>query len=157
MRIGAHTAMAGCVGVAGSTVIGAHCTIGGAAMIVGHLRLADDVHISAGTFVMRSIHKPGVYSGIFPIDDNATWEKNAATLRQLHSLRDRLRALREERHGIRHDMTMDIHEILKRLPHRYPFLLVDRVLELERGKRIARSRTSRSTSRSSSATSRTGR
>ena len=25
-------------------------------------------------------------------------------------------------------MTMDIHEILKRLPHRYPFLLVDRVL-----------------------------
>ncbi len=33
-------------------------------------------------------------------------------------------------------MTMDIHEILKRLPHRYPFLLVDRVLELERGKRL---------------------
>ena len=31
---------------------------------------------------------------------------------------------------------MDIHEILKRLPHRYPFLLVDRVLELETGKRI---------------------
>ena len=33
-------------------------------------------------------------------------------------------------------MTMDIHEILKRLPHRYPFLLVDRVVELEKGKRI---------------------
>jgi 3-hydroxyacyl-[acyl-carrier-protein] dehydratase len=33
-------------------------------------------------------------------------------------------------------MTMDIHEILERLPHRYPFLLVDRVLELEPGKRI---------------------
>jgi len=31
-------------------------------------------------------------------------------------------------------MTIDIHEILKRLPHRYPFLLVDRVVELERGK-----------------------
>lgn len=31
---------------------------------------------------------------------------------------------------------MDIHEILKQLPHRYPFLLVDRVLELEKGKRI---------------------
>lgn len=31
---------------------------------------------------------------------------------------------------------MDIHQILKQLPHRYPFLLVDRVLELERGKRI---------------------
>ena len=33
-------------------------------------------------------------------------------------------------------ITMDIHEILKHLPHRYPFLLVDRVLELEHGKRI---------------------
>lgn len=32
--------------------------------------------------------------------------------------------------------TMDIHDILKRLPHRYPILLVDRVLELEHGKRI---------------------
>lgn len=33
-------------------------------------------------------------------------------------------------------MQMDIHQILKKLPHRYPFLLVDRVLELESGKRI---------------------
>lgn len=31
---------------------------------------------------------------------------------------------------------MDIHQILKQLPHRYPILLVDRVLELEKGKRI---------------------
>ena len=31
---------------------------------------------------------------------------------------------------------MDIHQILKQLPHRYPFLLVDRVLSLETGKRI---------------------
>ena len=31
---------------------------------------------------------------------------------------------------------MDIHEILKKLPHRYPFLLVDRVIELEKGKHI---------------------
>jgi 3-hydroxyacyl-[acyl-carrier-protein] dehydratase len=33
-------------------------------------------------------------------------------------------------------MTLDIHQILKRLPHRYPILLVDRVLELEKGQRI---------------------
>lgn len=31
---------------------------------------------------------------------------------------------------------MDIHQILKQLPHRYPFLLVDRVVEIEKGKRI---------------------
>jgi 3-hydroxyacyl-[acyl-carrier-protein] dehydratase len=33
-------------------------------------------------------------------------------------------------------MTIDIHEILKRLPHRYPLLLVDRVLEFEKGRRL---------------------
>lgn len=31
---------------------------------------------------------------------------------------------------------MDIHQILKQLPHRYPFLLVDRVVSIEKGKRI---------------------
>ena len=93
VRIGAHSALAGCVGVAGSAVIGKHCTVGGAGMVIGHLELADHVHISAGSMVMRSIHKPGVYTGVFPIDENAAWEKNAATLRQLHSLRDRLRVL----------------------------------------------------------------
>jgi 3-hydroxyacyl-[acyl-carrier-protein] dehydratase len=31
---------------------------------------------------------------------------------------------------------MDIHQIRKQLPHRYPFLLVDRVIEIEKGKRI---------------------
>jgi UDP-3-O-[3-hydroxymyristoyl] glucosamine N-acyltransferase len=45
---------------------------------------------------MRSIRQPGQYSGVFPIDENAAWEKNAATLRQLHSLRDRLRALEKQ-------------------------------------------------------------
>jgi UDP-3-O-[3-hydroxymyristoyl] glucosamine N-acyltransferase len=93
VRIGRHTAIAGCVGIAGSATIGAHCTVGGAAMILGHLTLADHVNISAGSFVSRSILKPGLYSGIFPIDDNASWEKNAATLKQLHRLRDRIKAL----------------------------------------------------------------
>ncbi len=93
VQIGAHTAMAGCAGVAGSAVIGAHCTIGGAANVLGHLTLADHVHISANSMVTRSIHKPGQYTGFFPIDENAAWEKNAATLKQLHSLRERIKAL----------------------------------------------------------------
>ncbi len=93
VHIGAHSAMAGCVGIAGSARIGAHCTAGGGAIILGHLELVDHVHISAATVVTRSIRQPGVYSGVFPFDDNAAWEKNAATLRQLHAMRDRLRAL----------------------------------------------------------------
>jgi UDP-3-O-[3-hydroxymyristoyl] glucosamine N-acyltransferase len=95
-HIGAHTAMAGCTGVAGSTRIGAHCTAGGSAMILGHLEIADHVHISAATVVSHSIRKPGHYSGFFPIDENAAWEKNAATLRQLHALRERVRALEKK-------------------------------------------------------------
>lgn len=93
VRVGAHTAMAGCVGVAGSARIGRHCTVGGGAIILGHLELADHVHISAATVVTRSIIKPGQYTGVFPIDENSAWEKNAATLRQLHAMRDRLRSL----------------------------------------------------------------
>jgi len=96
VRIGAHTAMAGCVGIAGSATIGAHCTIGGAAMIAGHLEIADHVHVSAGSFVSRSIRQPGHYTGVFPLDDNAAWEKNAATLRQLHRLRERVRELEKK-------------------------------------------------------------
>jgi UDP-3-O-[3-hydroxymyristoyl] glucosamine N-acyltransferase len=96
VRIGAHTAFAGCVGVAGSARIGAHCTAGGGAIILGHLEIVDHVHITAATLITRSILKPGQYSGAFPFDDNASWEKNAATLRQLHTLRERLRALEKK-------------------------------------------------------------
>ncbi|MDR2154648.1 MAG: UDP-3-O-(3-hydroxymyristoyl)glucosamine N-acyltransferase [Burkholderiaceae bacterium] len=89
-HIGKHTAMAGCVGVAGSAHIGAHCTVGGAGMILGHLTIADHVHISAASIVTRSIFKPGHYTGFFPIDDNRAWEKNAAALKRIHTLRERL-------------------------------------------------------------------
>jgi UDP-3-O-[3-hydroxymyristoyl] glucosamine N-acyltransferase len=35
----------------------------------------------------------GNYTGLFPIDENAAWEKNAASLKQLHKLRDRIKSL----------------------------------------------------------------
>ena len=91
--VGRHTAMAGCAGVAGSAHIGAHCTVGGGAVVLGHLTLADGVNISAASVATRSILKPGHYTGMFPIDDNAAWEKNAASVKQLASLRERIRAL----------------------------------------------------------------
>jgi len=96
VHVGQHTAMAGCAGVAGSAHIGAHCTVGGGAVVLGHLSLADGVHISAASVVTRSIHKSGHYTGLFPIDDNAAWEKNAAALKQLASLRERIRMLETE-------------------------------------------------------------
>ena len=96
VKIGAHTAIAGCVGIAGSVAIGAHCMVGGGVGISGHVTIADHVSITGATQVSRSIAKPGLYSGSFPFDDNASWEKNAATLRNLHSLRERVRALEKK-------------------------------------------------------------
>ncbi len=96
VRIGKHTAMAGCVGVAGSATIGERCTVGGSAGILGHLEIANDVHISSFSLVTRSLPKPGHYTGFFPIDENAAWEKNAASLKQLHRLRERIRAMEEK-------------------------------------------------------------
>ena len=92
-RIGAHTAMAGCVGVAGSAKIGRHCTFGGAAMINGHIEIVDNVHITAATMVPNSITEPGRYTGYFPAARNAEWERNAVLLRNLTTMRDRIRAL----------------------------------------------------------------
>lgn len=92
-RIGAHTAMAGCVGVAGSAVIGKYCTFGGAAMVLGHLTIADRVHISSGSMVSRSILEAGQYTGFYPLAKNADWEKTAAIVRNLDTMRDKIRAL----------------------------------------------------------------
>lgn len=92
-RIGAHSAMAGCVGVAGSTVIGRHCTFGGAAMVLGHLTIADHVHISSGTMVTKSIAEAGQYTGFYPIAKNAEWEKSAVAVRNLGKMREKIRVL----------------------------------------------------------------
>lgn len=92
-HIGAHTAMAGCVGVAGSAKIGKYCTFGGAAMVLGHLTIADRVHISSGSMVSRSILEAGQYTGFYPLAKNADWEKTAAIVRNLASLREKVRVL----------------------------------------------------------------
>jgi UDP-3-O-[3-hydroxymyristoyl] glucosamine N-acyltransferase len=98
-RIGAHTAIAGCVGIAGSADIGSGCTIGGAAMIIGHLSICDGAHISAGTFISRSIRKPGIYTGVYPADENASWARNTAVVRHLAELLDRVKALEKRLPG----------------------------------------------------------
>lgn len=92
-RIGAHTAMAGCVGVAGSAKIGSRCTFGGAAMVLGHLEIADNVHISSGSMVSRSVLEPGQYTGFYPLAKNAEWERSAAIVRNLDSMRAKIRTL----------------------------------------------------------------
>jgi len=96
-RIGAHTAIAGCVGIAGSTRIGRNCKIGGAAMIAGHLDIAEGTIISASTGVYDSITEPGVYTATFPALPHREWRHVASIVRRLRRLVERVRALEEHR------------------------------------------------------------
>ncbi|QRJ65740.1 UDP-3-O-(3-hydroxymyristoyl)glucosamine N-acyltransferase [Azospira restricta] len=96
VRIGDNAAMAGCVGVAGSTTIGARCTVGGAGMIIGHLELADDVHVSAGTMVTKSLARPGQYTSIFPLEAHDDWLHNAAQIKRLAKLAQRVAELEKK-------------------------------------------------------------
>ena len=93
VQIGAHSVIAGNAGIAGSARLGRNCSIGGAANILGHLTIADGTSISPTSMVTRSIHQPGLYTGIFPLQTNEQWEKNAASFKQLHVLRERIRKL----------------------------------------------------------------
>jgi UDP-3-O-[3-hydroxymyristoyl] glucosamine N-acyltransferase len=93
--VGAHTAMAGCVGIAGSARIGARCTVGGGAVILGHLEIGDDVNISAGTLVAKSISGPGTFSGTVPFLEHGKWLRNFSHLRHLDTMADKIRALEE--------------------------------------------------------------
>jgi UDP-3-O-[3-hydroxymyristoyl] glucosamine N-acyltransferase len=95
-RIGAHTVIAGCVGIAGSARIGRHCKIGGAAMILGHLSIADDVTISPGSMITRSIQKPGTYTALMPFQEHKEWLKTAANVRHLDMLTDKIKQLELE-------------------------------------------------------------
>ena len=81
--IGENTIIAGCVGIAGSAKIGKNCAIGGAAMILGHLSIADNVIISPGSMITRSIKNSGTYTALMPFQDHAAWLKTAAKIKRL--------------------------------------------------------------------------
>lgn len=99
VHIGSFTAIAACAGIAGSTRVGERCTIGGGAGVIGHLELADDVHITTRTLVTRSIRTAGVYSSGTPFQEHAPWRRNAARFRQLDELVRRVAALEKGRSG----------------------------------------------------------
>jgi UDP-3-O-[3-hydroxymyristoyl] glucosamine N-acyltransferase len=96
VRVGAHTVMAACVGVAGSTIIGRHCMVGGAAGIIGHLEIADDVTISVGTFVTKSIREAGTYTAVWPAKPHREWLRLTARLAQAEEMAERIRLLEQK-------------------------------------------------------------
>lgn len=93
VRVGAHTVIAGCTGISGSTVIGKHCIIGGACGIAGHLTIGDHVIITGFGMVSRSLSGPGVYSSGLPITESKIWRRQVARVRNLDSLIERVKKL----------------------------------------------------------------
>ncbi len=83
VTIGAHTAIAGCVGISGSTTIGRRCMIGGGVGIAGHLTIADDVVVTGCSLVSASIKEAGSYSSGMPTVETRRWRRMVAHLRRL--------------------------------------------------------------------------
>ena len=106
VRIGAHTALAACVGVSGSTSIGRRCMIGGQVGIGGHLSICDDVMITGCTMVSHSVMRPGVYSGGIPFEEAHTWRRLVGRFKRLEALSTRLKAL-ERRSASAQDLEED--------------------------------------------------
>lgn len=96
VQIGEDCAFAANIAIAGSAIVGNRVQMGGKAGVLGHLSVCDDVIISSCTLVTKTIRKPGFYTGVYPIQENAEWEKNAVSLKRLNTLREQVKALEKQ-------------------------------------------------------------
>ncbi len=96
VEIGENTAMAACSVIAGSTVIGKHCTIAGLVGINGHITIADNCVFTGMAMVTKSIKDAGVYSSGVPVATNKEWNKTNARVKRLDSLFSRVKQLEKE-------------------------------------------------------------
>ncbi len=94
--IGANSVLAGCAGLSGSVTLGEQCIVGGAGMISGHVTLASGTVLSGGSLIMKSITQPGRYTSVFPLDTHDEWIRNAAHIRRLSRLAERISELEKK-------------------------------------------------------------
>lgn len=99
VQIGAHTAVAGCVGISGSAKIGAHCMLAGGVGVVGHLEIADGTVVTGMSMVTKSITERGVYSSGLAAMPSEQWNKIVARLKRLDDMARRLQALERKLEG----------------------------------------------------------
>lgn len=98
-RIGAHSALAAQIGIAGSTTVGKRCVLGGKVGLSGHLTLCDDVVVLGTSFISHNITKPGMYSSALPSEEAGAWRRIVARIKRLDVMAKRLRAI-EKRVGL---------------------------------------------------------
>lgn len=92
-RIGAHSALAACVAIAGSSVVGKRCILGGRAGLTGHITLCDDVVVLGTSFISHNIDKPGMYSSALPSEEAGAWRRIVARIKRLDLMAKRMRAV----------------------------------------------------------------
>ncbi|EAQ96184.1 UDP-3-O-(3-hydroxymyristoyl)glucosamine N-acyltransferase [Congregibacter litoralis] len=88
--IGRRTAIAGCVGMAGSTEVGEDCTFAGQVGVSGHLKICDNAHFAGQSRVSGKIDEPGSYTSGTALEPTRQWRKNAVRFTQLDGLQRRL-------------------------------------------------------------------
>ncbi|MCB1865290.1 MAG: UDP-3-O-(3-hydroxymyristoyl)glucosamine N-acyltransferase [Chromatiales bacterium] len=105
-RIGAHTAMASLVGIAGSTTVGRYCLLAGQVGVNGHVTIGDRVEAMGKAAIFSDLPEPGRYSSTFPVMPHRRWQRVMAGLRNIDKLLDRVRVL-ERRLGVKNDRSTD--------------------------------------------------
>ncbi|MEE4218867.1 MAG: UDP-3-O-(3-hydroxymyristoyl)glucosamine N-acyltransferase [Xanthomonadales bacterium] len=97
VHVGAHTAMAGHAGAAGSTTVGKYCMLGGHAGIAGHLKIADRTTIASGCVVYRDITEPGTtWSAQLKAQPIRQWQRIFARLLRIEELSKKVRKLEKQ-------------------------------------------------------------
>ena len=96
VKVGFGSAIAGCVGIAGSTVIGKHCTVAGAVAINGHIQIADNTHFHGGTIVTKGNCEGGTFASTPPLQNVEDWRRNSARYRKLDQLAGRVKSIEKQ-------------------------------------------------------------
>jgi len=160
-QIGQHGLMVAYSGVAGSSKVGNRVVLAAKAAVLGHLNIGDGVQVGVASAVHGDVEAGSKVTGI-PAIPHRQWLRSATAFSELPGLLKQVRQLTErvgelqahqEVDWVRggppssdrpeasvSDPTplaapLDIQQLLKLLPHRYPFLMIDRVMELVPGER----------------------
>jgi UDP-3-O-[3-hydroxymyristoyl] glucosamine N-acyltransferase len=97
VHVGAHTAIAGTGGAAGTAKIGKYCLLAGGAAVAGHIEIADRTTISATSKVFRSVTEPGTtWSAQLPARPIREWQRTVARLNRLDELAKTVKSLEKQ-------------------------------------------------------------
>ena len=133
VEIGEHCLLVAQVGISGSTHVGHHTVFAGQSGCSGHLKIGSGVVLAARAAAFKDVPDGATMAGA-PARPHREWLKANANVQRLDGLRAKVKQLEERLAELEEKDMNDISEILTVMPHRYPFLLIDRVLEMDDSK-----------------------